>query len=86
MTEKGTLWILYPQLLERVPDCLETIGRMSRDGLAQAGCVVEMNGIDLTSWDFQFVPEHFDDDLGELVPDAFHITAIAPMPDAVEIA
>ena len=85
MTEAGVQCIVTPKTLRRVPDILEKVGGMCRAALIRHGAVIEMAGHDLTSWDFVFVPEHFDPDIGKVIPDAFHINAIAPMPDAIQV-
>ena len=68
-----------PDALEYFPDVLERIGTICRHALVEAGCTTEVDGVDLTTWDFRFVPEHFDPDIGEIIPEAFHIGAVAPM-------
>lgn len=86
MTEKIVQCVIYPRTLERVPDALERVDKICRAALVEAGCVLKVAGLDLTSWDIDFIPEHFDTEVMDIVSDAFHIEVRAPMPDAIEVA
>ena len=79
MNEKITTCVLSPWAAAS-SDVLERVSLMCRQALMRGGAIVEMEGLDLTRWYFELVPEHFDRDLGKTIPDMFHIAAIAPMP------